>query len=179
MPRTRKCTVCNAEFMSHNGKEVCSEACAAVRKQMQDSRGNLRRKMKLSNVPVEKTCPVCGNTFMTIRNRHCSQECSAVARRKANKENMKEYYSRNCDKIKRKAVNRMKRMKGMDKMYNNDYFDFDLPQELIDCIERYKENTNPLRKDLYQDEIRSLCRELDDDDKENEVIEYFCRKGLL
>lgn len=64
-------------------------------------------------------------------------------------------------------------------MYNNEYFDFNLPQMLLDCIEEYKKDTNPLHKDLYQDEIRSLCRELDDDDKENEVIEYFCRKGLV
>lgn len=62
-------------------------------------------------------------------------------------------------------------------MYNNKYFDFNLPTMLLNLLEEYKKDENPLHKDLYQDEIRSLCRDLDDDDKENEVIEYFCRKG--
>lgn len=41
-------------------------------------------------------------------------------------------------------------------MANNKYFDFDLPQQLIDQIEEYKNDPNPLNADLYQDEIRSF-----------------------
>ena len=61
-------------------------------------------------------------------------------------------------------------------MANNKYFDFDLPQQLIDQIEEYKNDPNPLNADLYQDEIRSLSRLLDDESQGEEVIEYFWRK---
>ncbi len=63
-------------------------------------------------------------------------------------------------------------------MANNTYFDFDLPVQLIDMIEKYKEYGNSLNQDLYQDEIRSLSRYLDDDEKEKKVIAYFCKRGM-
>ncbi len=62
-------------------------------------------------------------------------------------------------------------------MANNIYFDFDLPVQLMDMIEKYKANGNSLNKDLYQDEIRSLSRYLDNDEKEKKVIDYFCKRG--
>lgn len=63
-------------------------------------------------------------------------------------------------------------------MANNAYFDFDLPIQLIDMIEEYKECGNSLNQDLYQDEIRSLSRYLDDDEKEKKVIDYFCKRCM-
>lgn len=63
-------------------------------------------------------------------------------------------------------------------MSNNKYFDFDLPQCLIDMIEEYKNDKNPLHVDLYQEEIRSLARYLDDEEQEDEVIDYFYRRGM-
>lgn len=62
-------------------------------------------------------------------------------------------------------------------MANNKYFNFDLPAPLMDMIEEYKKKGNSLNKDLYQDEIRSLSRYIGDEEKENIVIDYFCRKG--
>ena len=61
-------------------------------------------------------------------------------------------------------------------MANNKYFDFNLPQQLIDQIEEYKSDPNPLNADLYQDEIRSLSRLLNDESQGEKVIEYFCIK---
>ena len=61
-------------------------------------------------------------------------------------------------------------------MANNKYFDFNLPQQLIDQIEEYKSDPNPLNADLYQDEIRSLSRLLNYESQGEKVIEYFCRK---
>ena len=61
-------------------------------------------------------------------------------------------------------------------MANNKYFDFNLPQQLIDQIEEYKSDPNPLNADLYQDEIRSLSRLLNDESQGEKVIEYFSRK---
>lgn len=62
------------------------------------------------------------------------------------------------------------------KEYNNPYFDFDLPRQLLDFLEQYKEEANVYNSDLYMDEIRSLSRYLDDEEQEDAVIEYFCRK---
>lgn len=62
-------------------------------------------------------------------------------------------------------------------MPNNKYFDFDLPEQLLAIIEEYKDDKNPLNRDLYQDEIRSLARYLENEEQEESVIEYFCRKA--
>lgn len=62
-------------------------------------------------------------------------------------------------------------------MSNNIYFNFDLLLQLLKQLEEYKSDPSPLHKDLYQDEIRSLSRMLDDEEQEEAVIEYFCRKG--
>lgn len=61
-------------------------------------------------------------------------------------------------------------------MSNNKYFDFDLPQLLLDVLEEYKKEENPLNWDLYQDEIRSDSRMLDDEEQGEQVIDYFCRQ---
>lgn len=60
-------------------------------------------------------------------------------------------------------------------MSNNKYFDFDLPEIMLKMIEEYKKDTNPLHEDLYQCEIKSLARDLSED-QEEEVIDYFYRK---
>lgn len=62
-------------------------------------------------------------------------------------------------------------------MSNNIYFNFDLPLQLLKQLEEYKNDPSSLHKDLYQDEIRSLSRMLDDEEQEEAVIDYFCRKG--
>lgn len=63
-------------------------------------------------------------------------------------------------------------------MVNNKYFNFDLPSQLLDMLERYKREGNALNKDLFQDEIRSLARYLEDEEQEDKVIDYFCRRGI-
>ena len=63
-------------------------------------------------------------------------------------------------------------------MLNNKYFNFDLPEQLLDVIEEYKNDKNPLNSDLYQDEIRSLARYLENEEQEESVIDYFCRKVM-
>lgn len=62
-------------------------------------------------------------------------------------------------------------------MSNNKYFDFDLPKQLLEMIDEYKREGTELNKDLYQDEIRSLSRYLDDEEQGEQVIDYFCREG--
>lgn len=54
--------------------------------------GNFRRYNKLSNTPIDKVCPVCGNNFQGLREIYCSPECSRRARERAVKENSKQYY---------------------------------------------------------------------------------------
>lgn len=92
MPRIRKCSICGREFLSVNGVQVCSEECRQERKKRQDSFVNFRRYNKLSNTPIDKICPVCGNNFQGLREIYCSPECSRRARERAVKENSKQYY---------------------------------------------------------------------------------------
>lgn len=92
MPRIRKCTVCGREFLSVNGIQICGEECRQERKKQQDKAGNFRRYNKLSNTPIDKVCPVCGNNFQGLREIYCSPECSRRARERAVKENSKQYY---------------------------------------------------------------------------------------
>lgn len=61
-------------------------------------------------------------------------------------------------------------------MSNNPYFDFDLTEDLLKMIEEYKNDPSPLHKDLYQCEIRSLARDLTEEQDEI-VTDYFYRKG--
>ena len=51
MPRLRKCCICGAEFLSHNGNTCCSDKCRIERKREQDKRGNYRRYHRLSGIP--------------------------------------------------------------------------------------------------------------------------------
>ena len=60
MPKMKKCTICGKNFLSRNGVEVCSAACATERKRRQDAAGNERRRLQLSN---QKTT---GNTTSKI-----------------------------------------------------------------------------------------------------------------
>ncbi|MBR1742341.1 MAG: hypothetical protein IJ733_10855 [Lachnospiraceae bacterium] len=60
-------------------------------------------------------------------------------------------------------------------------FDFELPvqlEKMIDELETAIKN-HATYIDCIQDEIRSLSRYLDDDDKENQVIDYYCRRRWL
>jgi hypothetical protein len=57
-------------------------------------------------------------------------------------------------------------------------FEFDLSDALkmeIHELEAAIEEHSPFI-DCVQDEIRSLSRLLDDEDKENQVIDFFCRR---
>lgn len=101
MPRIRKCTICGRQFLSVNGIEVCSEECRQERKKRQDREGNFRRYNKLSNTPIDKTCPTCGKSFQGLRKVYCSPECSQKAKRRALKENSKQYYETHKDLKKR------------------------------------------------------------------------------
>lgn len=57
MPKMKKCTICGKNFLSRNGIEVCSAACAAERKHRQDTAGNERRKAQLSNQKSKSNLP--------------------------------------------------------------------------------------------------------------------------
>jgi hypothetical protein len=70
-----------------------------------------------------------------------------------------------------------KTMRHID-LINDADFDFELPKPLeaaIHDLENAIEQHSTLI-DCYQDEIRSCSRYLDDEDKENKVIDYFCRR---
>ena len=99
MPKMKKCTICGKNFLSRNGVEVCSAACATERKHRQDTAGNERRRAQLSNQKTSRICPVCGKTFMSVRWKYCCSEYVAIARRKNSAENNREYYVQNRDAV--------------------------------------------------------------------------------
>lgn len=56
--------------------------------------------------------------------------------------------------------------------------DYEIPellQRAIDALQKGVEE-DVLYVDCLQDEVRSCSRELDDDEKEDEIIEYYCRR---
>lgn len=111
MPKIRKCTICGREFMSYYGREVCGEQCFDERKRQYDGLANYRRKNKLSGALIDKTCPICGKRFETLRNKYCSPECSKIARKNHIKVNSKEYYQSHSEIVKQKAIkNKSKKM---------------------------------------------------------------------
>lgn len=57
-------------------------------------------------------------------------------------------------------------------------FDFDLPVELEEEVHELEKAIveHPTIVDCLQDEIRSLARLFDDEDKEEQVIDFFCRR---
>lgn len=99
MPKMKKCTICGKSFLSRNGVEVCSVACAVERKRRQDTAGNERRRAQLSNQKTSRICPTCGKTFMSVRCKYCCPECAGIARRKNLAENNREYYAQNRDTV--------------------------------------------------------------------------------
>mgnify|MGYP002109404139 FL=1 len=99
MPKIKKCTICGKNFLSCKGVEVCSAACAAERKRRQNTAGNERRRLQLSNQKTSRICPVCGKTFMSVRWKYCCPECAGIARRKNLAENNREYYVQNRDTV--------------------------------------------------------------------------------
>ena len=67
MPKMKKCTICGKNFLSRNGVEVCSAACATERKRRQDAAGNERRRLQLKQAEsvqyaVKLLCLCTGNT---------------------------------------------------------------------------------------------------------------------
>lgn len=99
MPKMKKCTICGKNFLSRNGVEVCSAACAAERKRRQNTAGNERRRLQLSNQKTSRICPVCGKTFMSVYRKYCRSECAGIARRKNLAIYNREYYAQNRDTV--------------------------------------------------------------------------------
>lgn len=81
MPKMKKCTICGKNFLSRNGVEVCSAACATERKRRQDAAGNERRRLQLSNQKTSRICPVCGKTFMSVYREYYVQNRDTVIQR--------------------------------------------------------------------------------------------------
>ena len=90
MPKMKKCTICGKNFLSRNGVEVCSVACAAERKHRQNTAGNERRRARLSNQKTSRICPTCGKTFMSVRWKYCCSDCAGIGRRNNLAENNRE-----------------------------------------------------------------------------------------
>ena len=99
MPKMKKCTICGKSFLSCNGVEVCSAACATERKRRQDTAGNERRRLQLSNQKTSRICPACGKTFMSLRWKYCCPECAGIARRKNLAIYNREYYTQNRNAV--------------------------------------------------------------------------------
>jgi hypothetical protein len=70
-----------------------------------------------------------------------------------------------------------KTMRHIDLIKDAD-FDFELPKPLESAIHDLENaiEQHSMLIDCYQDEIRSCSRYLDDEDKENKVIDFFCRR---
>ena len=47
MPKMKKCTICGKNFLSRNGVEVCSAACATERKRRQAPKHRTRQRWRL------------------------------------------------------------------------------------------------------------------------------------
>ncbi|MBU5333607.1 C2H2-type zinc finger protein [Anaerocolumna aminovalerica] len=110
--KIRNCTICNQEFESKNGRLVCSDECAYIRKQKHNREANYRRYNGLSNTLEDRVCPVCGKRFQSLRRKYCTDECSHIGRTLIRKENFEEYYKVNReDIIKRVIDNKKKREK--------------------------------------------------------------------
>ena len=67
MPKMKKCTICGKNFLSRNGVEVCSAACATERKHRQDTAGNGRsyptkKQAESVQYAVKLLCQCAGNT---------------------------------------------------------------------------------------------------------------------
>lgn len=59
--------------------------------------------------------------------------------------------------------------------------DYEIPpslQRAIDDLQKGVEE-DVLYVDCLQDEVRGSCRVLDDDEKENQIIDYYCRRRWL
>lgn len=89
--KARNCVICGREFESHNGIEVCSEECKLERKHRYDNESNARRYQNISNSPKTYTCKNCGKTFTGLRQKYCSDQCRAMARKKHVAENNQIY----------------------------------------------------------------------------------------
>lgn len=90
---SKKCVICGREFNSHNGIEVCSDACRKERRHRDERNANIRRRQKISNTPIIYTCKICGNRFEGMRQKYCSDECRIIARKKQLAEYGRLYYS--------------------------------------------------------------------------------------
>jgi predicted nucleic acid-binding Zn ribbon protein len=107
MPRIRKCIICDKEFISYHGTNVCSEQCKIEKKKRQDENSNKRRYNKESNTPIIKICPICGKKFETLRRTYCSEECSKKAHKIYVKEISDQYYKDHREEI----INKVKERK--------------------------------------------------------------------
>lgn len=54
--------------------------------------------------------------------------------------------------------------------------DYEIPKLLQDAIDALEEGVknHVTYIDCLQDEVHACCRELDDDEREREIIEYYC-----
>lgn len=109
--KIRKCTICGDDFESRNGIEVCSEYCKKIRKNEQDRKSNYRRKMGLSNTPISRICPICGEKFEGLREIYCSAKCRGVGIKNKRIENFKRYYEENRKEIIEKVKERKRARK--------------------------------------------------------------------
>lgn len=63
MPRVRNCVICDKEFISYHGTNVCSEQCKIEKKKRQDENSNKRRYSKESNTPIIKIVLFVGKSL--------------------------------------------------------------------------------------------------------------------
>jgi len=80
--KQKNCTVCNKTFApnKHNPKQItCSKECGRQHIKEKNKKNYHKNKIK-----IEKTCPVCNNTYITSNSgkKYCSKECVRIKIRK-------------------------------------------------------------------------------------------------
>lgn len=92
--KIKNCVICQKEFESHYGTEVCSDECKLERKRLQDKKGNDKRYSGKSKELENIICKRCGKSFLGLGRRYC-EKCSATARKESQKQISQAWYAEN------------------------------------------------------------------------------------
>lgn len=90
--KIKNCVICQKEFESHYGAEICSDGCYLERKRLQNKKGNDKRYSGRSKELETIICKRCEKSFLGLGRRYCD-ECSATARKESQKQIFNDWYA--------------------------------------------------------------------------------------